>query len=64
MVINYCININYYHKTLSKCKIKNIIKQKWIRMILLKNKRLRYRCPVTFDREEHKCDSEMRRFLG
>ncbi len=33
MIINYCININYYHKTLPKCKIKNIIKQKWIRMI-------------------------------
>ncbi len=43
---------------------KNIIKQKLVKMILLKNKRLRYRCPVTFDCEEHKCDSEMRSTRG
>ncbi len=33
---------------------KNIIKQKIC--FTKKNKRLCYRCPVTFDRDEHKCD--------
>ncbi len=35
---NYCININLYHEILSKYKRKNIIKQKYVTLILLGEK--------------------------
>ncbi len=31
-----------------------------IRLILLKKKKLKFRCPVTFEREDHECDPQMR----
>ncbi len=50
-----------YHKTLSKFKIKILLNKNELGWFYWKNKGLRYRCPATLDREEHKCDSEIRR---
>ncbi len=41
-------------------KKKILLNKNELEWLYWKNKRLRYRRPVTFDREEHKCDSEMR----